>query len=85
MCVTANLLALRHVDSVHRADADVVGGVIEEQHAGQELGVMVVSVHHDDGDSGAGVEALRRAHLLGSVGLVEAGGVLAGEDMNGWV
>ena len=61
----SDLLALGHIDGVHWADADAVEGVLEEERAGQELGVLVVPVHHGDGDRGAGVEALGRAHLLG--------------------
>ena len=61
---TSDLLPLGHVDGVHGADADAVEGVLEEEGAGQELGVLVVPVHHRDGDRGAGVEALGRAHLL---------------------
>lgn len=63
-CPAADLFSLRDVDRVHRTGADLAALILKEQHAGQELGVLVVSIQDSDGETGAGVEVLRRVHLL---------------------
>lgn len=62
--VTADLRPLGDVDRVHRAGADTAGVVLKEQHAGQELWVLVISVQDCDGQGGAGVKVLSRVHFL---------------------
>lgn len=38
--------------------------IVKEQHTGQELGVLVISIQDNDGEIGAGVIVLYRVHFL---------------------
>lgn len=62
--VAADLFPLCHIDRVHGAGADAAGLILEKQHAGQELWVLVISIQDGDGDVGAGIEMLSSAHFL---------------------
>lgn len=62
--LVTDIFPLCHIDCVHRAGADATGLILEKQHAGQELWVLVISIQDGDGDVCAGVEALHSAHFL---------------------
>lgn len=67
MCLGSDLLSLRDVDCVHWTGADATGLILVQQHAGQELWILVVCIQHRDVDADAGVEMLCRAHFLAIV------------------
>lgn len=64
VCVGSDLLSLCDVDCVHWARADATGLILVQQHAGQELWILVICIQHRDVDTDAGVEVLCRAHFL---------------------
>lgn len=59
-----DLFPLRHIDGVHRAGADLTFLVLEKQHAGLKLRVLIVPVQDVDGDADAGVVVLSCVHFL---------------------
>lgn len=62
--LSTDLVPLCDIDCVHRAGADGAGLILEKQHAGQELWVLVISIQDVDGDDGAGIEMLSCGHFL---------------------
>lgn len=64
VCVGSDLLSLCDVDCVHWTGADATGLVLVQQHAGQELWILVICIQHRDVDTDAGVEVLCCAHFL---------------------
>lgn len=62
--LATDLFPFCDVDCVHGAGADATDIILEKKDAGQELWILVISIHDGDGDVGAGVEALSGAHFL---------------------
>lgn len=62
--LAADLFPLCDIDCILRASADGTSVILEKQHAGQELWVLVISIQDGDVDVCTGIEVLLCVHFL---------------------
>lgn len=59
-----DLLPFCYIGGVHRAGADLTFLILEKQHAGLKLWVLIISIKDVDGNADAGIVALCCVHFL---------------------